>query len=620
MSHRRQKKQSNKASVSSKPVKPAFGRAQWGAAAALVAITVLTYLPVGHYGFVNYDDPAYIYQNPPVTHGLTLQGLSWAFTTGHQANWHPLTWLSHMADVQLYGLNAGPHHVMNLLLHAASTFLLFWLLLRMTGTVSASMVVAALFAVHPLHVESVAWIAERKDVLSTFFWMLTMTTYVLYVQRPRLDRYLAMIAAFGLGLMAKPMLVTLPFVLLLLDFWPLQRWTLESWSNLGRLIREKIPLLLLATASSIVTVIAQRKGGALVEINTIPIGTRVANAFVVSLAYLGKMFWPTRLGVLYPAVTTAPDGWFAAVAGVIGLSVLAGWMARRRPYVAVGWFWYIGTLVPVIGLVQVGRQAMADRYTYVTLIGIFIALAFGANEILKSQRYGTLTFMTGSALLVVLCMWMTRTQLRYWTGSRALWEHTLDITSNNSTAHFNLGAAVENEGRVDEAIFHYREALRIEPDYADAHFNLGNALTKNGGPGRMDEAMQHLVEALRLRSNFAEAQEGIGIHYLLQGNAQEAISHLTEAIRLKPSLATAHNNLATAFGSQGRVDDALRELNEAIKIDPGYSDAHSNLGILLASQGRTHDAIAHLTEALRIDAGNQTARAWLSQLTGTSVQ
>jgi tetratricopeptide (TPR) repeat protein len=544
----------------------------------LIAITVLTYAPIRHYGFVNYDDSQYVYENPDVLGGLSWNSVRWAFTTGREANWHPLTWLSHMLDVQLFGLNAGPHHLTNLFFHLASTLLLFWALLRMTAAPVRSCVVAALFAVHPLRVESVAWVAERKDVLSTLFWMLTLCAYVLYVQHPRWSRYLAVVTVFALGLMAKPMLVTLPFVLLLLDFWPLGRMSFQTRSNLPKLIGEKVPLLILAAMSSVVTVIVQQSGGAMAGLTAVPVSYRIANAFITYFTYMQRMVWPSGLAVLYPLEKAVTDGWLLAAFALIALSILSIWAAQRRPYILVGWFWYVGTLVPVIGLIQVGRQASADRYTYVPLIGLFLIVAFGLTDALASSRSRSLALATAGGLAIAACMWMTRTQLTYWSSSRALWERTLDVTGDNAFGHFTLAVAFADEGKTDEARHHYSEALRIEP-------------------------------------NFPEAHDRIGVFYLSQGKVDEAITHFSQAIRLKPNYAVAHNNLGSAFGNQGRIEEAISEYTEAVRLNPGYADAHINLGILLADRGKTNEAIGHFSEVLRINPADQDARAWLTKLT-----
>jgi tetratricopeptide (TPR) repeat protein len=581
----------------------------------LIAITVLTYAPIRHYGFVNYDDSQYVYENPDVLGGLSWNSVRWAFTTGREANWHPLTWLSHMLDVQLFGLNAGPHHLTNLFFHLASTLLLFWALLRMTAAPVRSCVVAALFAVHPLRVESVAWVAERKDVLSTLFWMLTLCAYVLYVQHPRWSRYLAVVTVFALGLMAKPMLVTLPFVLLLLDFWPLGRVSFQTRSNLPKLIGEKVPLLILAAMSSVVTVIVQQSGGAMAGLTAVPVSYRIANAFITYFTYMRRMVWPTGLAVLYPLEKAVTDGWLLAAFALIALSILSIWAAQRRPYILVGWFWYVGTLVPVIGLIQVGRQASADRYTYVPLIGLFLIVVFGLTDALASSRSRSLALATAGGLAIAACMWVTRVQLAYWERSRALWERTLNVTTENALAHFNLGAAVENEGKIDEAIHHYSEALRIEREYADAHYNLANALMKTGKTEKAEEARSHLDEALRIKPNFAEAHNALGTYYLIQGKMDEAITQISAAVRLKPDYAVAYNNLGTAFGSRGQIEEAISQYTEAVRLDPGYADAHTNLGVLLARQGKKDDAVAHLREALRLNPENRTAQAGLVNLT-----
>ena len=633
-----------------------FRRSGLWVVAVLVTINLLAYAPVRHYGFVNIDDPQYLTQNPQVKSGLSWHGVLWAFTTGHQANWHPLTWLSHMLDVQLYGFNAGAHHLTNLLLHIANTLLLFWALFQMTRALGRSAFVAALFAVHPLHVESVAWVAERKDVLSTLFWMLTVCAYIGYVRQPRSARYLAVISFFAVGLMAKPMLVTLPFVLLLLDFWPLGRLTLRQRSNFPKLIREKIPFLILTAISSAVTMFAQRRGGAMVGVDVVPMTIRLANACVAYFTYFWKMFWPTGMAVLYPTpIRAVPDWWLVAAIGLIVLSVLAIKLATRRPYVFVGWFWFLGTLVPVIGLVQVGRQAMADRYTYVPLVGLFLIVAFGLGDALALPPARRRVLMTAGGLVIVSCVWATRVQLRYWSSSEALWEHTIRVTTDNAVAHFSLAVAFTEQGKPDEAMREYSEALRIVPQYAEAHYNIAEALTKSGktdaaiahysealrlakisqtgldqyqlaaahhdlalafsSKGNMEEAGAHLAEALRMNPNFPEAHNSFGIHYLIKGNADEAIAHFAEAIRLKPDYAVAHNNLGSALANKGRLEDAISEYAEAVRVDRSYADAHTNLGILLAKEAKTTEAISHFSEALRINSNDQVARGWLTNLT-----
>jgi Flp pilus assembly protein TadD len=593
------------------------------ALAFLIFINLLVYAPVRQYGFVNLDDPPYVTKNPNVTSGLTWHNVAWAFTTGHEANWHPLTWLSHMLDVQLFGLNPGAHHLTNLLFHIANTLLLFWILFRLTGALGRSTFVAALFGVHPSHVESVAWVAERKDVLSTFFGMLTLWAYVLYVRQPHFTRYLTLLALFAIGLMAKPMLVTLPFVMLLLDFWPLRRISFETRSELPKLVREKIPLLILSAASSVVTIIAQQSGGAIAKLDAVPLTHRAANACIAYFTYLRKMFWPEGLAVFYPTPAAVSDWWLAAAFGLIAISILSIWAAQKWPYIPVGWFWYLGTLLPVIGLVQVGKQAMADRYTYVPMVGLLLIVAFGVTDALAASPVRKLVLVTGGGLAIITSILVANAQVRYWSSTRTLWEHTVNVTIENSVAHYTLADALVNEGRVDEAIYHYSEALRIhysqglrpDPNLATAHYNLGLVLANKG---KLDEAGGHFDKAVSINPDFPEAHNSLGLYYLSQGKLDAAVAHLTEAVRMRPDYAIAHNNLGTALGNRGRLEEAISAYTEAVRLDPGYADAHSNLGILLAKQGKTNDAIAHFSEALRFNSDNRAAQTWLANLTGKS--
>jgi Flp pilus assembly protein TadD len=352
----------------------------------------------------------------------------------------------------------------------------------------------------------------------------------------------------------------------------------------------------------------------MVGVDAIPFVDRVANACIVYCAYLWKMFLPTDLAVLYPASSNISAAWPVAAMGLLVLSALSIWAGQRRPYILVGWFWYLGMLVPVIGLVQVGRQSMADRYTYVPLIGIFIIIAFGTADLLNHWQSRQRALLVSSGLAIMACIWLTRIQLQYWSSSQALWEHTISVTGENPAAHFNLGADLEEAGKVDEAMQHYSEAIRIEPTYADAHFNLGNALMKSAKPEKMEESGRHLVEALRLKPDFPEAHNGRGVHYLLQGKLEEATSHFSQAIHLKPDYAIARNNLGSALGNQGRVADAIAEYSEAVRLDPDYAEAHTNLGVLLARQGNTAEAITHLSMALRLNANNPVARNLLDGL------
>ena len=593
---------------------------------ALVAVNVAVYAPVRNYGFIGFDDPEYVSQNSHVLRGLTWEGVRWAFSTGYFANWHPLTWLSHMLDVQVYGTYAGGHHITNVLLHITNTLLLFGLLHRMTGRLGRSAFVAGLFAVHPLHVESVAWVSERKDVLSTLFGMLTLWSYIGYVRRPRLGRYLVLLLFFAMGLMAKPMLVTLPFLLLLLDVWPLGRITLPAdpsgslrWQSLRdqrsavvRLVWEKLPLIGLAVASSMVTFVVQQRGGTVGGFGAMPLDFRMANALVSYIAYIAKMLWPAHLSVLYPYPETLPGWWvFGSMFVLIGVSVAVVRAAQRRPYLAVGWLWYLGTLVPVIGLVQVGNQAMADRYTYVPLIGLFLMVAWGIPDLLAPWPYRRIVLPTAAGIVICACAVAARSQVRHWESDTSLWARTLEVTTGNYVAHNNLGTALAGQGKIGEAMAHYAEALRFKPDYADAHNNLGTALA---GQGKVGEAMAHYAEALRLNPANANAHYNMGVALDQQGRIGEATAHYAEALRLKPDYADAHNNLAAVFQQQGRVAEAIVHYLEAVRLKPDYAEAHSNLGAALARQGRIGEAMTHFAEALRINPANERLRSALAEL------
>jgi Flp pilus assembly protein TadD/4-amino-4-deoxy-L-arabinose transferase-like glycosyltransferase len=539
----------------------------------LAIVTAVVYWQIGQHQFINLDDDVYVYENPAVQAGLTARGFWWAFTTFTAANWHPLTWLSHMLDAQLFGLNAGSHLRTNLLLHILNSLLLFVALRRMTGHVWRSAMVAALFALHPLHVESVAWVSERKDVLSAFFWMLTLWAYASYREQTKsAGRCLLVVAALALGLMAKPMLVTLPFVLLLLDYWPLKRlrWQpsdgglkallAQAWP----LVREKLPLFALVAASSIVTYFAQQYGGAVKPLTRFPLSLRLSNTLVAYASYLGKMLWPGSLAVYYPYALSRP-AWqtVAAALLLVGITTLAVYAARRRGYMLTGWLWFLGTLVPVIGLVQVGEQALADRYTYVPLIGVFLMLVWAVADALANWRFRRVAAsVAAGVLLTALCV-LTWRQAARWRDNLTLYEHTLNVTSNNYVINNNLGFALSKAGRRAEGIERLNEALRIKPDFFEAHNSLGAALTE-------------------------------------EKRYAEALKHFEEAARLQPGVAKVHSNMGAALGSMNRLDEAVVQLNEALRLDPDYAATHLNLGIIYLRQGKNEEAAARLAKAVQL--------------------
>ena len=582
----------------------------------LAAATLAVYWPVRNYDFINLDDPTYVTENEHVQAGLTGESFIWAFTATDTANWHPLTWISLMLDCQLYGLNPAGYHLTNVLLHSASTILLFLVLLGMTGSRWRSAFVAALFALHPLHVESVAWVAERKDVLSTMFWMLTLWAYLAYTKRPEVKRYLLILLLFALGLMAKPMLVTLPFVLLLLDYWPLERIQLGqdggSRTALGpavvmaktvrrqafRLFLEKTPLFLFAAVSSVVTFIVQKGRGAVGALAVYPIKIRVANALVSYVSYMVKMIWPQNLAVFYPHPGQSLPMWQATAAGLVLvlISIYVIRLGRRQPYLAVGWLWYLGTLVPVIGLVQVGAQAMADRYTYVPLIGLFIMAAWGVPELLTQYRYQRTVLASAAISLVVALMVCTSLQVKHWKNSIALFSHTHAVTAKSYLVHNNLGSALNELGKYDEAIAHYNEALRLRPNFAEPHYNLGTALAQQG---KLKEAISHYTEALRIEPGYAEACNNLGEVLRQLERYDEAIFYYSKALQLKPDYPEVHNNLGSALAQQGELKKAMAHFSEALRLQPDYAAAHSNLALALVRQERLEEAVAHFFEALR---------------------
>jgi tetratricopeptide (TPR) repeat protein len=562
---------------------------------ALLIATFVVYSQVREFSFVDYDDPDYI-NTPQVRQGITREGLVWAFTSGEASNWFPVTRLSHMLDFQLFGARSGMHHLTSVLVHALTALLVFACLNRATGARWRSVLVAFLFALHPLHVESVAWVAERKDVLSAFFWFLTLWTYLRYAERPGVVRYVLVLLPFCLGLMSKPMIVTLPFVLLLVDVWPLRR------PRTAALVWEKIPLLALAGVSAVVTFLVQKTGGAVELLIVRPIGMRIGNALLSYAAYIGQMFWPAKLALLYPYPGPLVE-WQVLFAGLLiaGISFFVLRMYRDHPYLTVGWLWYLGTLVPVIGLVQVGLQAHADRYTYIPMVGLSIMLAWGAADLLVRWPRAKPVVIASVAVACSFAILITWVQIHVWKDSESVYRHTIDVTDENYVMHYGLGATLAKiPGRLPEAISEYRTSLRISPDYADAHFNLGVALSET--PGHLSEAIQEYQAALRITPNKAEAHNDLGLALAETGRLQDAIAEYKEAIRIKPTHAGAHTNLGTALSKiPGRQQEAISEYETALRIDPASAEAHNDLGGELAMiPGHQQEAIAHYEAALRI--------------------
>ena len=556
---------------------------------------------------VNFDDDKYVYDNPQVTGGVTAHGIIWALTHSHSSNWHPVTWFSHMMDCQLYGLQPWGHHLGNVLLHAATAILLFLVLMQMTSDLWPSALVAAVFALHPLRVESVAWVAERKDVLSGMFFMLTVAAYVYYARRPfSIARYLAVVVLFAVGLMAKPMLVTLPLVLVLLDYWPLGRWTATSAGHAGgtRPIVEKIPLAALAVASCVVTLLAQAH--ALASNLVIPLQWRIANALFAYVVYLGQLFWPVGLAAYYPHPIGSLPAWKVACAAIVLLGITAGTLiARRRfPYLVVGWLWYLTMLLPVIGLVQVGDQAMADRYTYLPLIGPCIALAWGAAQACRRWPHrGWVCAITAGLVLMglMLCAWR---QTAYWRDSETLWNRVLACTPENARTHSNLGAALQQRGENDDAMRHFQKALEINPGYLEAQNNLGNALNRSG---RFDEAISHYLKALEISPDCAEVHLNLGNALIRTGRFDEAIAHLRMALPSLSGRSELHYNLGNALLQTGRPIEAIDEYRKSLDIRPDYADAINNLGAALGELGRPDEAITHYRKALAIEPRSEDA-------------
>ena len=594
----------------------------------LIVITCVVFGQTIRYDFVSFDDNEYVYENPIITRGLTVEGVLYAFSGKHSGNWHPLTTLSHMLDCQLWGLGAGGHHFTNVLLHTIAVVLLFLVWQQMTGAIWQSAFVAAVFAIHPLRAESVAWISERKDVLSGVFFMLTLGAYVRYARCPSIGRYLAVSILFALGLMSKPMLVTVPFVLLLLDYWPLKRFA--GRSSIKRLILEKIPLLALSVAGGLATLWAQQSSMARVE--RLPLNWRIGNGLVTYMIYLKQMIWPRGLAVFYPHPENELPRWQIGLAVAVLTLACVGAIALRhkRPYFITGWFWYLLMLLPVIGVVQVGSQAHADRYTYLPQIGLYVLLAWAITDAFTSRLQRRGLAMTGCVTVTALA-WCAYIQVSYWRSSESLWRHALGVTSRNFFAHDGLGRFLLDHGRVDEAIDQFETALKIAPAFdhakmnlmvaltrkgntdeviarlrtfvmenpndAQAHYNLGNALLKKGDS---QSAIAAYEKALSLQSRYPDAHYNLGVALDQNGRTNEAIDHFQEAVKQKPDYAEGYYLLGNDLLQNARVDDAIAAYEQALKSRPRYSEVENNIGLALVQKGRPSEAIVHWENALAL--------------------
>jgi Flp pilus assembly protein TadD len=630
------------------PSRGGASRAIW-ICLALGLLNLAVFGAVRHFEFTNWDDPTYILENANVLAGLTWETVRWAITTGSSPYWHPVTWLSHLLDVSLFGLDAGAHHLTSLFFHIANTLLVFGLLRRMTRAEGKSAFVAAIFAVHPLHVESVAWVAERKDVLSTFFWALTIWMYVSYAKRPSLARYAAVMGLFLLALMSKPMVVTLPAVLLLLDFWPLRR---GGWRAL---LVEKIPLFVMSAMTSIATVLVQNRVGAMATLDVLPWHVRLSNAIVNYIGYIWSTLWPVDLAAFYP-LRLAP-AWMVATAAILLIAVTTAALRYRdrHPYVIVGWAWYVITIAPVAGFLQAGEQARADRFMYVPMIGLLLIVAWGVPELADRwlgagsdlRRRG---LVAASLLVVLLCSVAAHAQVQTWESSVTLWRHATRATPDSYIAYENLAQAMRDRGQFDEAlalyaralplapagssnyeavihnsmglvltrrgsineaIAHFSDAVRLNPRFVEPKINLANALASTG---RLDEAIPQYRAAVKLQPALTEAYVGLGGALLSLGKPVDAAPQFVEALRLQPNLPEAHNGLGAALSGQGKNDEAMRHFAEALRLKPDLPTAHFNVAVLLIKEGRIVDARRELQAALSIDPSYAAAQQLLTRI------
>ena len=589
-----------------------FGRTEIAIAAALAIVTFAIYAQVIGHHFITLDDPTYIQENPMVNRGVTLAGVAWAFTAFYATNWHPLTWISHMLDCQFFGMNAGHHLLVNVLIHATNTLLVFWFLLRTTHARWPSALVAALFALHPLHVESVAWVSERKDTLSTFFGLLSLIAYVRYAKAPSISRYAWVAIALALGLLAKPMLVTWPFVMLLLDYWPLGRLAgpmvkehrrgaphKEAATGIASLVWEKLPLFALVAASAIITFVAQSQGGAVRTFTDAPITLRLSNALVSYVKYLLLTFWPNDLAVYYPFAWAGIPAWQIIGAALLLLGITAFCFSQRkiRPYLIVGWLWFLGTLVPVIGLVQVGGQIMADRYFYVPSIGLFIAIVFGLADIAKSWRVAPL-LSGGIAVGVLLILaTLTNAQAQRWRDSFTLFEHTLAVTPPNLRIENSLALAMGASGKYDEAAAHFEKTLQIDPSFYDGLVGMG---VTRAFQGRMPEAIGYFQAAIRSQPDTPKAHVQLALALWKQNNDQAAFEEMRRASQLAPNDADIRADFGLALELVGQIPEAIEQLHEALRMNPNNAEAHGNLGLALLASGKARESVPEFEMALHL--------------------
>ncbi len=587
----------------------------WAVGAAIGLATLAIYLQTSKFGFIGIDDGPYVLENPMVKAGLTAAGFAWAFTTFAASYWHPLTWLSLMLDCQLFGVDPGANHLVNLAFHLANSLLLFVVCAKMTRRPWRSLIVAGIFALHPLHVESVAWVTERKDVLSTFFGLLTLLFYIRYTEAATTRRYVAVASFFGLSLLAKPMLVTFPLILLLLDFWPLRRleWPPQR-PVFRRLVLEKLPLLAMAAAFSIVTIYAQRSE-AMVSIEHISIPARFANATVAYARYLEKAFWPSNLGVFYPFHTPQAAGVLVAAVVLVGITWAFARLMKHQPYLIVGWLWFLGMLVPVIGILQAGSQSMADRFMYLPIVGLSITVVWGVTDLPESRKIGWYWGPGLAGIVLLLFSIAAYRQASYWRDSRTLFERTLEVTENNFLIENNMALIMAEAGKHDDAIKFYRSAIAVQPEVPEPHVNIAQELMSSGKP---DEAVIQLTEALRLKPNLPLAHMDLALLLAGRGKMEEANLHLNELLHLSTGDAVAQSYLCFVFRQLGRLDDSITHCSESLRLDPGLLYSRFNLAAALAAQGKRTEAIAEVSRVLAINPGYAGARSLLQQLQSTA--